>query len=138
MALISLLESKNADTNFFFKLIEYWIYKTYARLNLGFLSSLSASTAFSLATITGIEVVKTITNLCLLFLHLRTLVSIMALFPIIEVLNLKGVSFFFLESDVYFCCKSVLALSPLLSMPRTSFEVLVFFWVSGKSLMSRR
>ena len=73
MALTSLLESKNANTNFFWKVMGYRIYKTHTRFPKYLLSSpylsilvvsivLTVSTAFFLFIVTKVEVAKTNTS----------------------------------------------------------------------------
>lgn len=72
MALTLLLESKitNTGTDFFWKVLGYWVHRTHARLDPGF--SLSP-TALSLATVIDVEFAKTVmsfltskdTNTCL-------------------------------------------------------------------------
>lgn len=62
----------------------------------------------------------------------------MALFSAVEVFNVGDIFFFLLKSDVDIYCKKVLALPPLLSMPKTSLVVLVLFLVGGGYLIGGR
>ena len=110
------------------------MHKTCAKLDLGFSPS---STAFSLATITSMEVSNIVTSFLTFISLLWILVGIMAFLFIVEALDMGDIFFFLLGSKIDICCKWVLASSLSSSMPRTSMVFMVFFQVGGESLVSR-
>lgn len=136
MALNSFLNSNNADTNYFQKMIGYQIQKTYTRfvlkssslflLFLPFSPVLAFLRVFFLAIATGVEVIKTDTSFWIFFLQI--LYEIMTFPPTIKVFNLGNILFFLFKNDISIYSREIMAATLFLSstVPKNFLVVLIF------------
>lgn len=124
MALTLLFKSISDNIDLFLILLGYWMHKTCTRLDFGFSLSL---TAFSLAIITGVKVLKIVTSFLNFFWIKSIFVGVM-LFSIADIaFNLDNIFSFFFKNDINICDREIVVTTLFLSsvVSKTFLVILV-------------
>ena len=125
-------------TDFFWKVIRYWMHGTCARFSGYLLLSISlplspvltVSTTFFLVAITSMKIAKTDSSFLTLFWALEILIGIIPFLMTVKASNLRDVFLFFFDDiNISTRCSQVMAITLFLSSstPRNSLVVLVLF-----------
>ena len=139
--LTSFFKLSNTNTDYFLKVMGYWIQGTYARfvhkfsffIFSPFLLIFLVPRAFFLAAVTGLEIIRTNTSFWILFFKIFG--DIITFLLAVEEFDLRDIFFFLFRKDIDTCGRVVMPTTMFLSSTPAETSLIVLVFLTGLVLV---